>query len=241
MDSNKIKIIIVMLISAFAAVYLGIAAATAQTEAMIWVGGAVGLTICLSLGNRIWLLLPFASAIGLFIPLPGNFSTIFLTQGIVLGFCSLLFLTRRLPVSFKFTELEFWCMAFLAVVAQAYLRNPVGLNIFGSSTVGAKPYAILGMTAMTAFLLASLKVNPNDLRWWVRITMIGSILNFGLGLIAKFVPATAMYLGASFSSDIDQSDPNSREMVDQGATSRIRLFVLLRSTWQTRFPVEFHR
>lgn len=221
MDSSKIKLILTLVVALFAALYLGIAAATAQFEAILWVAGGVGLTTCFALGKKIWLLLPFMSAIGLVLPLPGNFSTSFLTQGVVLGFCSLLFFTRRLPLSFKFTELEFWCLLFIICVLQAYLRHPVGLNIFGSATVGGKPYAVLVMLILTSLLLMSLKAEPNDLRWWVRLTMIGSWANFSLGLFAKAFPSYGRFLGASFATDTQNGDPSSREAIDEGAASRV--------------------
>ena len=234
MDSNKIKIILVLILAAFGALYLGIAAATAQTEAVLWVVGILGLVVCLSLGTRIWLLLPLAASIGLNLPLPGSFPITFLTQSLVLGFCTMMLLLRKLPIRFKFTELEAWCLLFLLFIAQAYLRNPVGLNIFGSSTVGAKPYAILGMTTVTALLIAMLRINPNDLRWWIRMTMIGSIANFSLGLLAKFVPVAGMYLAASFSVDVETSDPSDRSAVDEDAAGRssfVRTITLNLANW----------
>ncbi len=221
MDSNKIKVIIVLIIALFGAVYLGVAAATAQFEAILWVVGGVGLTICLALGKKIWLLIPFVSAIGLILPLPGSFPTIFITQAVVLGFCTLLFATRRLPLSFRFTELEFWCLLFLFSVFQAYARNPVGLNIFGSANIGGKPYAVLGMLVATAFLLTSLKIEPNDLKWWVRLTMIGSWANFFLGLIAIKVPSIGRFLGATFATDAADQGPSGREALDEGAAGRV--------------------
>ncbi|MGJ8642790.1 MAG: hypothetical protein ACSHX9_05240 [Luteolibacter sp.] len=224
----------VLIAATFAAVYLGIAAATAQLEAALWVVGGITLTICVALGTRIWLLLPFAMSIGLSLPLPGNFSTVFLVHILIIGFSTLQFLTRRLPINFKFTELEGWALLFLICVAQAYFRNPVGLNIFGSDTVGAKPYAVLGMTALIGLLITSLRINPTDLRWWVRITMIASIGNFCLGLLAKFVPAAGMVLGASFSNDVSIDDPADRRVIDQDAASRVsfvRVLTLNLANW----------
>lgn len=216
MDSNKIKIILVVVMAAFAAVYLGIAAATAQMEAVGWVAGALVLTVCLSLGNRIWLLLPLMTNLGLFLPLPGNFSSTFLTQVMVIGFCGLLFLSRRLPINFRMTALEVWCLLFFLCVAQAYLRNPVGLAIFGGDMVGGKPYAVFGVMFGTAVFLSMLAVDPNDFKWWVRLSLIGAIGNFGLGTLAKFSPTFGYFLGASFSTDVDLG-----EEIAKGQATRV--------------------
>jgi len=183
MDSNKIKAIIIGALAAFGALYLGIAAATAQLEAVAWIVGGLILTVCLALGRRIWLLLPLMTGIRLVLPLPGSFSTVLLTQLLVIGFLTLLFLTRRLPLEFRVTELELICLLYLCAVIQVYLRNPVGLNIFGGQMVGGKAYFIFGVSFATAAFLSILRIDPNDLKWWVRLSIIGALTNFGLGLI----------------------------------------------------------
>jgi hypothetical protein len=76
MDASKIKIIIVATLAIFVSLYLGIAAATAHLEAVAWVVAGVGMTTCLLMGSRIWLLLPIFSALSLKLPLPGNISTL---------------------------------------------------------------------------------------------------------------------------------------------------------------------
>lgn len=205
MDSNKIKTIALLTLAAIGALYLGIAAATAQLETVLWIIGGIGLAVCVALGRRIWLIIPFGSALALVLPLPGNFSTEMMAQIVTLGFATLLFLMRRLPMRVRFTELEAWCLLYLLCVAQVYLRNPVGLDIFGTSSVGGKPYALFCITASTAYLLSVLLVAPGDLRWWVRLSLIGGLLNFTLGAIGKFVPAVGYYLGATFSSDAEGS------------------------------------
>lgn len=221
MNSTKVKLGILAIFAFFSAIYLGVSAASAQLEAVLWVVGGLGLAVCLSLGNRIWLLLPLMSSIGLVLPLPGNFSTIFLTQIGVFVFCAMQFLLRRLPLQFRFTELEFWCLLFIACVAQAYMRNPVGLNIFGSATVGAKPYAVLVMLIITALLIASLKVSPNDFKWWVRLTMVASWMNFGLGMLARYSPSMGMYLGASFATDAMAREASESFEYEEGNADRV--------------------
>lgn len=216
MDSNKIKAILVIVLAAFGALYLGVAAATAQMEAVAWVFGGIVLTICLALGRRIWLLLPLMSGISLVLPLPGNFTSLFLTQFLVLGFLSLLFLMRRLPFEIKLTELEILCILYLCMVIQVYFRNPVGLNIFGGDTVGGKAYFIFGITFATAAILSTLRIDPNDLRWWVRLSILGAVANFGLGAMTKLFPSIGYFLGASFSTDV--GDGTERK---EGAASRV--------------------
>lgn len=221
MDTAKIKALIVVIVALFAALYLGIAAATAQFEVVIWIVGGLALTICLALGRRIWLIIPFMTTLGLVLPIPGNFSTEFLAQCATILFLTLLFLMRRLPMAVRFTELEFWCLVMVLFVVQAYARNPVGLNIFGSQTVGAKPYALFAVTLVAAYAMSIMRIDPNDLRWWVRLTLLGSIANFFIGMLGVFVPAIGYYLGASFASDVGNQNAVGGEMRDAGAASRV--------------------
>jgi hypothetical protein len=204
MDSSKIKTIALIVVVAFAALYLGIAAATAQLEAVAWIVGGLILTVCLALGRRIWLLLPLMSGISLVLPLPGSFTTLFLTQLLVLGFLTMLLLTRRLPLELRVTELELICFLYLCAVIQVYLRNPVGLNIFGGETVGGKAYFIFGVSFATAAFLSILRIDPNDLKWWVRLSIIGSLANFSLGVAMRLFPSIGYVLGASFATDVEE-------------------------------------
>lgn len=222
MDTSKIKLVIILLLALFGALYLGIAAATAQFEAVLWVVGGVSLAVCIGLGRRIWILLPFMTSLGLALPIPGNFSSMLIGQVAVIGFCVLLFLMRKLPMIVKFTEMEFWCIVFTLCVLQAYLRNPVGLNIFGGSAIGGRPYVLFAITVVVAFIISILRLPPNELRWWVTATMLGSWANFCLGALAKFVPSIGMYLGASFATDVKKEDDlSNRDALDEGAAGRV--------------------
>ena len=53
MDSSKLKVIVIVVLALMFALYLGIAAATAQLEVLGWIGGGLFLTLCLMLGRHI--------------------------------------------------------------------------------------------------------------------------------------------------------------------------------------------
>ena len=154
---------------------------SAPTLVIGLMGALVAGLICLHLRGRIWLLLPFMMALSINLPLPGAPNTGFLAQVLVISFLTLFILARAIPATWEFGELEIWCLLLLCCVAQAYLRNPVGLNIFGGSTVGGKAYVLFAVSFLCAALLSILRVDPHDLRWWIRLTLIGSLLNFLVG------------------------------------------------------------
>jgi hypothetical protein len=213
MDSSKIKTIIIVAVAALIALYLGISAATAQAETLVWVVGTLSVSICLLLDKRVYLIIPLLTSLALVLPLPGMFSSGFISQFVFLGFATPLLLLRRLPIRIKFTELEFWMLLLFASVAQAYVRNPVGLDMFGSSSVGAKPYAVFTLSTICAAVLSTLVINPKDLKIWTYLNMAGSIGNFIIGAVGFAVPAIGYYLGATFTADI-----GGRDNVHSGAS-----------------------
>lgn len=186
--------------------WLGISIVTDQMETLMYVAAGGTLIICVVLGRRVWLLLPFAGVLNLTLMIPGQPTTLLLAQALFVGFCGLLFLMRRLPFKIRITELEIWVILLTLCVIQAYARNPVGLNIFGASSVGARPYAIFAITLVTTAILASLRISVADLRWILRLHIIGGLINFAMLAVGYFVPRIGIWYGSfnaeSLSSEI---------------------------------------
>lgn len=218
-DTNKIKVGIILILATFVAVYLGISAATAQLETVAWVAGVGSLVVCIGMGRRIWLIIPILSSLGLRLPLPGTISTMVLAQMAVITFLGILFLMRKLPMHLRLTELEWWCIFFLLCVLQVYMRNPVGLNVFGGGSIGGRPYIEFALTFVTAAVLSKLRVAPKEFIWWVRLTLIGSIVNFCTGVLATAFPRIGFLFGASFGAGM--LSENRTAVADPEAASRI--------------------
>ena len=195
MDSQKIKAIIIGALAAFAALYLGITAATAQFETIAWVISSAALITCLSLGPRIWLLIPFLGSMQLTLMLPGRPTSMIVAQGLFVGFSILMILIKKLPFRFKFTELEFWIFLLTIMVAQVYLRNPVGLSLFGGGMIGGRAYFLYGITLLTALILCGLIVPPKDLKTALKLSVLGSLANFCIGLLGVFWLPANYYFG----------------------------------------------
>ena len=197
MDASKIKAIIAAILATFAALYLGISAATAQLETIAWVMGMGTLSVCLLLGRRIWLLLPFMAALQLTLMIPGQPTTLILAQLLILSFSVLMLLSRKLPFYFVFTELEFLALLLILCVFQVYARNPVGVNILGGDSVGGRPYILFGITTLTGLLLCGLRVPPKELYLAMKLSIAGGLLNFVIGLIGWLNPAFGVWFGAA--------------------------------------------
>jgi hypothetical protein len=176
--SANIRNAIIIGMAFILALWLGVSIVTAQTETALQFSGAALLLVCLFLGRRIWLLMILFSALS--VPLIRGFNTTELGQALFIGFTLVIFLLRRQPLKVKFGELEFWMLLVAASVVQVYLRNPVGLNMFGAGAVGAKPYFMVAMAFTTGIILGCIVVPPAEIKWYLRLTIIGSFLGIGL-------------------------------------------------------------
>jgi hypothetical protein len=195
MDSNKFKTLIWLVIALFGAIYLGISSATAQIETIAWFLFGGTLLTCLALGSRIWLLIPFMAAVDIGLRIPGQPNTLLLAHILVLGFSTAQLLLRKLPFKIRFSELEVLMLALIAMVAQVYVRNPVGISIFGTDSVGGKNYFIFAITSASAFLLCFLRVPQSQLAAVFRLSVFGGILNFLISVLGQLVPIIGIFTG----------------------------------------------
>jgi len=170
--------------------------------------------MCMILGQKIWLLLIFLMAT--WIPLMRGINTQQLGQLLFVGFTVLLFLMRRLRMDWRFTALDFWRFALFAMVVQVYMRNPVGLNIIGSGSVGGRPYFLVVLGLTCGFLLSRYRVSPTEIRWALWASIAGAILNFPL----------SMARGRALSSGSLQATEAVEAVggMDNGGSSRIGRF-----------------
>ncbi len=156
------------------AAWLGVAIVTEQMQTLLKVAGVSLLTICLLLGRRIWLLMIFFTTLEF--PLIRGFTTVELGQGLFLAFSLLMISVRQLRLKRNFGELEFWILMIALLVVQAYLRNPIGLNMFGASAVGAKPYFVIALSFLSGCLMSMLVVPQAELKWAARLSVLGTFV-----------------------------------------------------------------
>lgn len=220
MDTQKIKALILGILATFAALYLGISAATAQFETIAWVIGGVTLLSCLFMGSKIWLLIPFMAAVGIQLRLPGQPDTLLIAQILVLCFGALLFLMRKLPFRPALTELELWIIIITLFVVQVYIRNPVGVNLFGGDTVGGKVYALYAIALATSVLLCGMRIPSADLKWILRLGIIGGMINFFVSLSGNYIPIIGYYTGARF-EEVGGEEGFDDKVVDAAVATRI--------------------
>jgi hypothetical protein len=219
--SHSIAKILFLVCALILAVVLGSMLATDQNTALAWVVGVAMFAVCVSMKQRIWLLIPFLGSMELTMRVPGLPNTLLIAQLLVFPFLFLLFLMRKLPYKFVITELEFWGLVLLAFVVQVYIRNPVGLNLFGGATVGGKPYLLAAIDFITGFILCALLVHPRELQWFLRLSILGGILGTLITAVGYFVPAIGYF--TCLTSGVSTLDSAANQSFDLGEASRIEV------------------
>ena len=201
-SSNAIRTGLVLVVAIISAIWLGVSIVTNQFETILKVGGAGLILTCIFLGRKIWLLLVFFVALN--VPLIQGFGTTELGQALFIAFTSVIILLRRQPFNFGFGEKEIWMVLLALVVLQAYVRHPVGLNLFGAGSVGAKPYFRVGMAFLTAIFLANVVIPPSQIKWLLRLSIIGSFIGLGLTHLRMGVGKVATGIDAVNSGVVGQ-------------------------------------
>jgi hypothetical protein len=219
MNSSIFKVI-VLVVGLVLAVVMGNLLVTDSLTAFLWIAGVSVVVVTVYLERKIWLLIPFLGSMELALRLPGGPSTMMLAQLWFIGFSLVLFLMRRFPWRPRFSELELWVLILSIMLLQVYVRNPVGVNIFGGGSVGGKPYALYVMNLVTAMLLAGLAVNPKELKISVWLSILGGLVNLGISIISALVPSVGFWFGAS----LTRGEANYEDVgktYDPGQASRI--------------------
>jgi hypothetical protein len=174
MNSSSFRTIIIFIIGISLALWMGVNIVINQVDTMLKIGGIGLLIISAFLGTRIWLLMIAFTALS--IPLIRGFTTAELGQAIFLVFGILMLLMRRLPVRFNLGELEIWRIAVGLCIVQVYLRNPVGLGLFGSGSVGGKTYVLSGLAFMVSWIYGALLVPAKEVKWAMYLSLFCSFL-----------------------------------------------------------------
>lgn len=201
MDSNKFKLFVFLTLASMFALYLGIAAATAQLEAIAWVTGGTFLVACLMLGKHVWILIPATLSLkGGINLLPGMIPPWVFMTAVTGGFFAIRVATRGQAITFRWTRMETALALIGITLLQAMLRNPVGLRAMGGDTAGGKPYFIF-MFAFAAYYL--IVISKPDLKSWRWAVILYIVLGIGDGLIqasSAVVPQIAQVVGKIYSN-----------------------------------------
>ena len=195
MDSQKLKILLVLIFATFAAIYLGIAAATAQLEAIAWVLGVGGIVFTLALGRHVWMLIPAGLLLqGTVNAVPGSPPVWAFGALIAFGIFAMRFALRKPDFTLRLDLMDFAVILNLLAIAQAYLRNPTSLLMLGGELAGGKPYAVFAVAIMAYFFLSTLRTDLPSFRLAVLVMVCATLADGVLSLAAEFIPPLAAFV-----------------------------------------------
>ncbi|MDB4295576.1 hypothetical protein N9908_04950 [Akkermansiaceae bacterium] len=219
--SKALQMAILVVVLLFVSLYLGIGAATAQGEVLVWVGLGVGIATLLILGNRVWLLVPAVMLSSLsFRWIPGNLSLMEVASLSFVGYSSFLVLARRLTFKVRFDGIHLGVFLMLILVAQVYLRNPVGLSITGSANVGARPYASFGLAMAVCLFLSWLVVPVAEIKKARNYMVAGGVISVIFELIAR-IPGMGFPMAIAFgTSNMSFAEGPATDVLDEGQATR---------------------
>lgn len=206
-NANPLSKLLVLIIGLVLAVLMANLLVTDKLIAFAWLGVAAFFITGIALGRDIWMVIPAGFALGLMLRIPGQPDTIILAHAMFVGFSSMLFLMRRLPWRYKFTELDFWALILALCIGQVYARNPVSVGLLGGDQVGGRPYVIVAITYASYFILSNMLIAARKLKWILRLSIAGGLISFFANIFGYLVPGIGMWYGADgggTQSEIDQ-------------------------------------
>jgi hypothetical protein len=195
MDSNKLKVFLIIFLSAISAVYLGFAAATNQREAIGWIATGLAAVFILSIGYRVWMLIPAGLVLqGTINALPGSPPAWALGALVAFGIFGMRFALRKSDFVLRMDLMDIAILLNIIAIAQAYLRNPTSLLMFGGELAGGKPYATFFVAFVAYFFLSSLKTDLPNFRIAILVMVVATLGDSFISLITDWVPAAAAFV-----------------------------------------------
>jgi hypothetical protein len=193
MDSSKIKAVLIAIVAMFCAIYLGISAATDKFAAIAWIVGIGGIAILLALGKNVWLLISFGLLLqGTVNAFPGSPPVWALGAFVTITIFALRYAMHRRDFMFKPDMLDFAVLLQFIAIAQAYVRNPTGLLIFGGDTAGGKPYLTFIAAFLAFFCLSVVKTDMRIFRIAVIMMVVATIADGIVAALSDYIPLLAM-------------------------------------------------
>lgn len=201
MNQRTILHVIAAVIGVPVLITIGIWSATDPVYAGVSALIVVGIWVLSQLGQRCWLLIPFFSAFGgAMNVVPGHFAPRDIVIGLVAMILPALWVVRRFPIRIRLESIEFALLGLIALLGQAYLRNPTGLSIFGSANIGGRTYFEVGVSLVAFLILSTMVVDFKKVKLMVLASFAGSMSAVFYDVLLGVVPGLAVYGAVVYSS-----------------------------------------
>lgn len=232
MDNTNLRGFVILIVACCIAVYLGIAAATAQLVAISWVLGVASFIFVLALGRHIWALIPIGSMLaGTLAFLPGYPSVWYAMTPVATMMLLLRFLMRAKNFTYRFCWMDVAIVLHVVALAQAYMRNPTGIALFGGNSIGGRPYIDYSVAVFAYFVLATVKTEIKVVKKVILFMILVALADQFLVAVTSFSGGLARAVGKIYTNvDYDAQFGGSGYSVDVASarlTSLSGLGVLL--------------
>jgi hypothetical protein len=242
MDSQKIKTLVIVVLAALFAVYIGVAAATAKLELLAWTVGTVAMICALALGKHIWVIIPISLGLtGTINALPGSPPALWFAIFATLVMMGLRFVMRTNELRLRFTWLDFAILLQAIAVGQSWIRNPAGMAIFGGDSVGGKSNLAFTFAIISYLILASVKTDLTIFKRLTLLTLAVAIADGLLSVASERYPGLAgailpLYSGVMFVSNLGMTGISDIDISGVRMVSAMQLGNTLGIAALTFFP-----
>ncbi len=197
----KPHLIIATIVGLLLSYYLGSKIGSGQTRPVI-IFFAVGVCLALFLGMRtnIWMIIPACWTLtGQIRALPLPFTVRDMAVMLAGGFflVMIIFKIARQRAIYDHLDVILWIN--LGYLLTVFLRNPVGIDAFGSDLVGGKPYFNIVLGTVPYFILARTVVTQDEIRRVPYLLLGGSVVVSFLGVLTQYIPALTPFIAPFYS------------------------------------------
>ncbi|MCP5536779.1 MAG: hypothetical protein H7A51_11195 [Akkermansiaceae bacterium] len=195
MNQRTIILAVLFVVLLPLALLLGQWSATDHEMAMSVAAGIVILVVIAVMQRSIWLLIPLFYAFRFPLSLlPGGFALKdVITMGVAVVMV-MIWMVKRYEIRLRFSWIEGMILIQYACLAQAFMRNPVGLSILGGDTVGGRPYFEIAVTAIVFLVLGTQVVDLKKVRLAAKFYLFGGIGSAALEVVASVFPSIGVYI-----------------------------------------------
>jgi len=189
--------------------------------ALMIVAAFIVIGFLLVVQQRIWMIIPATAMLGAKITaLPVPFSIANL--GILLAFGMYLILKALKIVRLKPKNgiVEVWMFIVLTYVATVYVRNPVGVEAFGSDRVGGRPYVSILISWAAFWVLSRSNVSVRESYIVTFLSLAGNGFHAFVNYVAYRFPSTIGPISSLYSG-IQAADPTEAAVPGMEEGSRL--------------------
>jgi hypothetical protein len=195
--SGKFLVAILSVLAVPAALFMGRAAAQGQMfHIAAVIGGLFGMLICLTLGERVWWLIPLT--FGAFLPpIPFAGRQISLQEVAVAGafaFFFVRYLMHKQPIVLGRSD-NFSVFGYFAWVLAVYIINPVGFSALGAEEGGGRAYFTIVFALLSFVVVSNQKISLFEAKGIIWCIVLGAVVS-ALWSFARFnLGSASMMMG----------------------------------------------